>query len=217
MNNWYIAAYLCKQSHWNRIWIDSYNQLGEFIIIYMHKTRQVGSFNTSYYPMLEMGLGVHRVDLVHWSVSFQAQTLLSAMLWPKIWLIYRLEPERGCWNDFTTSNYYIRTDKTNFGKFSVNLVPFKASFQGKIYTIWGTFGPKNSFYLSPSVHQYHEHARSWWQIVPIVCRRRLIYGFNDFACLDKLLYTNIHNLGHFWAKKYIFSVPICQPVSCRCK
>ena len=50
--------------------------------------------------------------------------------------------------------------KTSFGKFSVNLVPFKASFQGKIYTIWGTFGPKKSFYLSPSVHQYRVYARS---------------------------------------------------------
>ena len=81
-----------------------------------------------------------------------------------------------------------------------------------VYTKWGIF----TYLTSLFVNQYHVHGCIWCQTVLIVCRKRVIYGFNVFACLDKLLYTNIYNLGHFWAQKYLFSVPICQPVLCKC-
>ena len=37
--------------------------------------------------------------------------------------------------------------------------------------------------------------------------------FGPKSGLDKVLCTNIHNLGHFWGPKYPFSVPTCERVS----
>ena len=69
--------------------------------------------------------------------------------------------------------------------------------------IQSTFGPRNTWFSSLAAHQYHVCACRRSQILPIVCRSRLIFGIHDFLCINKVLYTKIHYLTHFWAQKYL--------------
>ena len=78
----------------------------------------------------------------------------------------------------------------------------------------GHFWALKYLFLSLPGHQCHVHEWGWCQIVLIVWTSWLIYGLYDFVRIFKVLYTNIHNLGHFWAIKCLFLVPTWSPVPC---
>ena len=69
------------------------------------------------------------------------------------------------------------------------------------------FGPKNTYFSSPSVNQYQIDACRWWKPMPFVCRSRLLLGLHELPRINKVFNTNIHNLSVFWAHKTYFSSP----------
>ena len=111
-----------------------------------------------------------------------------------------------------SGDFLLRNSKENFENVyfamknsKINNIPNLSLFWTRMYQLW---------FLS--VHKYLRNASGWMQSIPIVCKSQLIQGFNEFACLINVLYTIIYNLGHFVTQKYLFPVPICPPVSCRC-